>query len=207
MTPAEFKEYYQSLLIMQYFNLPKAKATIEAFVGEVVADNVALETRDAFDVDTAIGAQLDILGEYRGISRTVYSFSAGKTFFSMPSYSSPNLPSFKGFALYGASESDVSWYFIRYQDISSSGYSMTDSEFRAVIKFKAKVDSAFLSLSEIDDILLDFFGNFATLTDNGNMTITYNDSPSDPKSNIFNLINQIGILPRPSGVSVSITHV
>ena len=60
--------YYSNLLILQYHNKPKAKATIEASVG-LLPDELIINVINGFDIETAIGAQLDILGEYIGVDR------------------------------------------------------------------------------------------------------------------------------------------
>lgn len=60
--------YYSNLLIMQYHNKPKAKATIEATVG-LLPDDLIMEVLNGFDIETAVGKQLDILGEYVGVDR------------------------------------------------------------------------------------------------------------------------------------------
>lgn len=61
-------EYYSNLLILQYHNKPKAKATIEAVVN-LLPDELIQEVIDGFDIETAVGKQLDILGEYIGVDR------------------------------------------------------------------------------------------------------------------------------------------
>ena len=60
--------YYSNLLILQYHNKPKAKATIEASVG-LLPDDLILEVINGFDIETAVGKQLDILGIYVGVDR------------------------------------------------------------------------------------------------------------------------------------------
>lgn len=60
--------YYSNLLIMQYNGKPKAKATIEACVS-LLPDDLLLEVLNGFDIETSIGKQLDILGEYVGVDR------------------------------------------------------------------------------------------------------------------------------------------
>lgn len=60
--------YYSNLLIMQYHNKPKAKATIESTVG-LLPDDLIMEVINGFDIETAVGKQLDILGEYVGVDR------------------------------------------------------------------------------------------------------------------------------------------
>ena len=61
-------EYYSNLLILQYHDKPKAKATIEAVVN-LLPDELIQEVVGGFDIETAVGKQLDILGEYLGVDR------------------------------------------------------------------------------------------------------------------------------------------
>lgn len=60
--------YYSNLLIMQYHNKPKAKATVEATVG-LLPDDLIQEVINGFDLDTAVGTQLDTIGVYVGVDR------------------------------------------------------------------------------------------------------------------------------------------
>lgn len=60
--------YYSNLLILEYHDKPKAKATIEATVS-LMPDDLIQEVINGFDLNTAVGKQLDILGEYIGLSR------------------------------------------------------------------------------------------------------------------------------------------
>ena len=60
--------YYSNLLILQYHDKPKAKATIEAVVS-LIPDDLIQEVTNGFDIETAVGKQLDILGEYIGVDR------------------------------------------------------------------------------------------------------------------------------------------
>lgn len=62
-------EYYSNLLILQYHNKPKAKATIEATTS-LLPDGIIQDVINGFDINTAVGAQLDILGEYIGLDRS-----------------------------------------------------------------------------------------------------------------------------------------
>ena len=60
--------YYSNLLIMQYHGKPKAKATIEKTVA-LLPDDIIQDAINGFDIQTAVGKQLDILGEYVGVDR------------------------------------------------------------------------------------------------------------------------------------------
>lgn len=207
MTTAELQDYYANLLIIQYFNRANARATVKAFAGEVIADQVIAAVRDAFDLDTAVGAQLDILGAYRGVTRFVFNFDLGKDFFNWPLYGTVSPGTFFGFALYSMGDADISWYFFRYQDGSAISYTMNDQEFRSVIKFRAQCDSSFLSVKEIDEILFAVFGTEVTLIDHLDMTMTYNDPLTDPNINLFTLLSESGSLPHPAGVLMNVTNV
>jgi hypothetical protein len=78
MTTAELISYYSGLLIIQYRSKPKAKATIEASVGPVVTDQLPALIQDSYDLSTAIGVQLDVLGKYAGVTRYGYGIGGSQ---------------------------------------------------------------------------------------------------------------------------------
>lgn len=63
------KEYYSNLLIIQYHDKPKAKATVEALLERNLDDDIFTQIRDAFDLQTSVGVQLDTIGKYIGVNR------------------------------------------------------------------------------------------------------------------------------------------
>jgi len=75
ITVQELAEYYSNLLIVQYHNKEKAKATIELFINTLLPENDAtenlliLDVQDAFNLETSVGDQLDILDKYVGVGR------------------------------------------------------------------------------------------------------------------------------------------
>lgn len=71
MTNQELIDYYCNLLIIQYRDKDKARGTVAALAEQVVSDQITTQVQDAFNLETAVGAQLDILGKYIGISRNV----------------------------------------------------------------------------------------------------------------------------------------
>ncbi len=64
-------KYYTDLLIKQYWNKPKAKATIKTLIlnNVLLYNNIINNFTDNFNINTAIGTQLDIIGAIVGISR------------------------------------------------------------------------------------------------------------------------------------------
>lgn len=188
--------YYMNLLIIQYYTKQRARETVGIYAKEAIADHILETVRDGFNLETAVGAQLDILAAYRGAQRTVFGLDLTHNYFNLPSYGTT--PNDFGFAEYGDT---VGWFFFLYADANVPSYAMNDDELRRLTKFLAKTQSRFLSLKEIDDILFDFFGNEVTLTNNGDMTITYTHDVGDPDT-LFTIVNQTGNLPRPAGVEV-----
>ena len=63
-----YAEYLSNLLIIQYFNKPKAKATVEA-AAKMFPTDLILDVINGFDLETATGEQLDILAKYIGVER------------------------------------------------------------------------------------------------------------------------------------------
>lgn len=79
MTDQEIIDYYANLLIIQYRGKPKAYATIQALVTPAVMNQILTKVQDAFNVDTAVGVQLDTLGKYAGVKRTANAFGGPVT--------------------------------------------------------------------------------------------------------------------------------
>lgn len=67
----DYASYLANLLIIQYHNKPKAVATIKA-LGKLFPIDLIFQVRDAFNIDTATGKSLDILGKYLGVHRWFY---------------------------------------------------------------------------------------------------------------------------------------
>ena len=66
------KKYYADLLIVQYYSKPKARGTIAAFADPLIMNLLPDKLEQAFDLETAVGKQLDILGQRLGVTRNVY---------------------------------------------------------------------------------------------------------------------------------------
>ena len=64
----DYASYLSNLLIIQYHNKPRAVATIKALAKMFPLDLI-LQVRDAFNIDTATGVLLDVLGKYLGVNR------------------------------------------------------------------------------------------------------------------------------------------
>lgn len=75
MTTDELKKYYSGLLILQYLQKPKARATVEETVEPLFIDQLPVAVENAFEINTAEGVQLDVIGKYVGVSRITADFT------------------------------------------------------------------------------------------------------------------------------------
>lgn len=72
MTNEDLVKYYANLLILQYRQKPKAYATVRETIRPIIMEQLPAAVNSAFNVGTAVGAQLDVLAKYVGVSRTGY---------------------------------------------------------------------------------------------------------------------------------------
>lgn len=61
-------DYYANLLIMQYHNKRKAQETIKSST-KALPDTLIQDIINGYNIDTAVGAQQDLLGVYLGVDR------------------------------------------------------------------------------------------------------------------------------------------
>ena len=208
-TSEELVNYYKQLIISQYFNKPKAYGTIGALMGGtgefgLIANAIFNQVRDGFDLDTAVGKQLDILGEFRGMDRYYNTLDLSKVFLPLVSYDDPNVGTLPGISTYDDIPMPPENYTMTYDDFVSN--TLLDGDFRRVIKFLAAVDSSDYAYATLDSILYSFFGVKVNLKATGNMELTYEHLISDT-DNLFEILNQMELLPTPAGVSITVAEV
>ena len=207
MLTADVISFYSDLLIIQYASLGNAVGTVQAYIGELVQDQIINQVANAFDLDTAIGNQLNILGSYRGVFREVFGLAAG-SYWSLIPYTDPAPNSYFGWATYsGAAPTDL---WLQYYDATTFSFSstMSDHQMRRLIKFKAAYEGAQFTLGTIDQILYATFGVYVNLVDNENMTITYQHQTADPDPDGLWGVAVLGnAIPHPNGVSFSIVEI
>lgn len=74
MTKIQIIKYYADLLIMQYKGKPKANAHAKLLVEPAIFDLLPEKIMNSFDIEIAVGKQLDFIGKYIGVSRTNAGF-------------------------------------------------------------------------------------------------------------------------------------
>lgn len=163
--------YYVNLLIIQYHDKPKARATIALFINLIWANMIIFQIRDGFDWKTAVGVQLDIIGAWLGINR----FFNGQLFdyevwFSLVDWdSTPDLLQ-GGFSTFDNFET-LHGGFLDYEQISPSKNSLNDEDFRLLIGLKIIKNSINHTAKNIDDAITNYFNGEVYTTWNGDTLI------------------------------------
>lgn len=144
----ELIRYFTNLLILQYKNKPKAKATIEALTRNAFSDTTGkifpIEVQNSYDLDTAVGTQLDVLGKYLGKDR-ILKIEIDNTF-KISEYDALIDPI--GFGEY---EQELETYpYAEYRYVKYETSVIADENYRKILKMLAYLRGKSLSLENID---------------------------------------------------------
>lgn len=197
LTLRQTVDYYVNLLLAQYRGAEKARANIAIYAKQAIFDMFELAVQNGFDVDTAAGAQLDILGKYVGIPRNIGD-PADKPYYGFSDYNlaAPQNPN--GFTDYTNALINASaiWYDYIFQGQENTA--LPDASYRLMIQLKIILNSNDGTLASVQAFLKEFFDGLVTVVDNKNMTVSYfvGLSPTLPR----NVIK--AYLPKPMGVRV-----
>ena len=152
-------EYYQDLLIVQYHDKPKAKAMIKAEMEETLANLLDIQVRDAFDVDTAVGVQLDIIGKWVGVDRIFKGqMFDNQAWFSLTRYNEPTTPLQGGFSRFDNFDT-LEGGFLTYDFIIATKSKINDTDFRLLIKLKIIRNNTKHSPKDIDEAMYKLFAD------------------------------------------------
>lgn len=186
-----------SNLIIQYGQKSNAVATVTAYSEEfeLIYDNANI-LQMAYDLDFAVGKQLDIIGKIVGISRNV-PFSIPKNYFGFSGH-------LNAYPFGSKFNSVVAYPFRGKFEIPYSDGQLNDNDYRFFIKAKIiknyatskNIDSNNFSIQNAVDYL---FNGKAYIVDNKDMTMTlYIDSSYDSLKLIY--LENLDLIPRPQGV-------
>lgn len=141
---------YTDLLINQYARQPRARATIQTLEDDMKrSTNGALSVAGMLNIDSAIGYSLDIIGKIVGQSR-ILTGAVAREFFAFFN-ESPT----QGFQFEGSGGSP--WY--RHGDAIASTATLTDSEYRTVIRARCIKNYSRCTLDSVELACEKLFGS------------------------------------------------
>jgi hypothetical protein len=171
-TLQQILDYYADKLIAQYRLMPRARATIEIFGKQIIADNLAEALGLAFSIDTAVGPQLDVLGKYIGVNRNVGDIIPDdQTYFAMTNYA--GAASLCGFGDYTDSFVNPNGLFYLYQYAAGIPSALSDEQYRLILKLQIVANSSDGTLYSLQNALATFLGGVFEIVDPKDMTLVY----------------------------------
>lgn len=201
----EIINYYVNLLIIQYNNQPKARATVDLLMRELFASGIFFMIRDGYAIDTAVGVQLDILGKYVGVNRYFEVFDP-IDYFAFTDYLEVDPDAEDKWGLTDYANFDDFQYngTLNYNSVLSQTSRLSDDDFRVVIKLKILQNNINHSHKSIDDGMFKFFGDDVRPSSIGNMEMVY--FITENVTAIIKASLTKDILPRPMGVGLSLVE-
>ena len=200
-TLADQVSYYVALLALQYRTKSRATQNIAIYVKQVLADMLVYQLQNCFDVDTAVGQQLDIIGKYVGVPRASGS-PIPKPYFGFTLYGGSSTPNVNGFRSYSNLGLNAQGIFLQYGSAALQYTDLPDTAYALLIKLKIFLNSNDARLSSIQYYLRTYLTGLVTLVDNMDMTLTYTVTASLPPSITYNVL--MPYLPKPMGVGVNL---
>jgi hypothetical protein len=196
---------YPSLITSEHCNQPKYMAWI-GVLSQAMQDMVAAAQQIAasFDVDTAVGQQLDIIGLWVGQPRVVPNVLT-VPYFGFSEHST-GLADGDQFPFGELTDPSKGAPFYNLGDPIGTTSVLNDAQYRTIL-YAAIVRNQFNgTLPELEQALFDIFDCPCTVTDTGDKSISI--TVSEPQSLVVQaLVANYDILPRPAGVKIgSITY-
>jgi len=196
-----FETDYANLLIKQYWEKPKAYAEIEMKASSWRRTFEWLDSfTDEFDLDTATGARLDIIGRIVGIRRTV-PFVVPKIAFGFDEN-----PNARGFDDKFSPLADRAPFQDKFERAYTS-LQLDDTAYRFFIRARIakNVGGPYLADDQglaIQEVVGTLFDGLAYVLDKKDMTLTLYVSPQYNLDNLRAIL-KLDLLPKPQGVRYS----
>lgn len=202
-------DYYAGLLIIQYKQKTKARETIKLSAKAMMADGLFLDLRRCFDLDTAVGVQLDVLGRIVGVSREIKGLDLDHEYLALSTYAD-EVPTEIGLALYSDTADD---YYLTHRYIIDATHTMTDDEFRAIIRIKIIRNSLKATFKNIKEKLYEYFsGNIDIAPEESvgsyvPMSIVFSVTDTLFYRKIIEIAEFLNIMPVSCGCGYSVNYV
>ncbi len=189
---------YTSLITSEHNQKPMFMAMVGAVTGAVAAVTAGIQSiQPAFDLNQAVGKQLDVLGQWIGQERTVENVLV------LGFFGFADDPAALGFG----ERTDISvggiWYNLG--ETFTGSTVLNDGDYLTILKARIVKNQSNGTPNDIENALNYIFDVPCTLVDNGTLNVTINIS--EPiTSTAEALLSGLDILPRPAGVAFTVNY-
>lgn len=197
-------DYYVNLLIIQYNQLEKAKATVNLQVRTLLNDDIYSQVQDGYNLDTAVGKQLDVLGTYIGLDRNgaFEIINPNNNLFGVIANDSLQSDALFGVVDNAQFETIDAHILGAEEDDFITSQQLNDESYRFVLQLKVLQNNINHSEKEINEAVFEkFSGQLVPSSVTGSMAMSYIiDNNIVPLALIA---FQKGVLPRPMAVKLN----
>jgi hypothetical protein len=190
---------YLNLITSEHNQKPNFMAMVGVVTGAIADVNNGIQAiQPAFDLDQAIGAQLDILGLWIGQSRVIsdililgfFGFADDVAALPFGEFSNPS----------------IGGVFYEFGSSFAGSTVLSDADYLTILRARIVRNQSDGTLEAIENALQFIFGVNCSVADNGTMNLAITvSSPITPTDQA--LLSNLDILPRPAGVEIgSITY-
>lgn len=201
-------DYYADLLIKQYRDKPKARATINGYV-EIMPMDALNEMNDAYELEKSIGKQLSILARWVGVNRNYPSprYKSG-TYFAQPYIRENSIESTdvlqSGFQQFNNPQP---WNgpFLTTDDIVFDDNKIGDDDLKVLVKLKIIKNNVRATQGKIDNAIFEVFGTDIYTTWPEAKVLVYNCKSQYTTAITIGKVNNW--LPRPTDCRILIKEI
>lgn len=185
---------YAALITSEHNQKPKFMAMVGLVTGAIGDVNVGIQSiQPAFDLDQAVGAQQDVIGEWVGQSRVIPGVLVVGFFgFADDASASP----------FGEqADPSIGGRFYEQGEAFQSTTVLGDVDYLTVLKARIVRNQSDGTLADLEAALQFIFGTACQVADNGTLSISIHVSaPLTPTQKA--LLLGLDLLPRPAGVAI-----
>ncbi len=208
MTDQEWLKFYIDLIILQY-QTDKNRELFKAILSPLILYDVIDDVKNGYNLDTAVGKQLDILGEYIGARREAFKQVIYDNKFCLIDNSqdlSTIDDSYIGMIDYNDNiENYKNMNMLEYADYFKNVRELNDDDYRILLKIKNFKNWSTSSTEDLDNLMQMLFGDEWQLTDNYesmNMILFV----TARFSRVAEIIRELKLLPSGTGQSIIISE-
>lgn len=208
-TKIQLIDYYKNLLIMQYHDKSNAQDEIQLAIETMLADMLIFKMKEAFDIDNetyCIGVQLDIIGKWVGVDRLFKGQKFdNQNWFALVDWDETADPVLQGGLQDWDEPTPADAGFLDYSWIISTKNSLSDDDFRMLIKLKIVKNNVSCTAKNIDDEIFKLFadGVYTVWGDVMELNYYYNSA----NRSIIKLAEEKNALPAPTAVTVNLLEI
>ena len=187
---------YLNPMALQYKSKPRAVATMTLLLQTALGNYLPAQLGPAFNLATAVGPQLDIIGQYIGVTRFVGSTTPANYYGFQNAARTGNTTGWRN----AGNTTNTTGVWFSGHFIGQQITALPDSLYRLVLQLQIILNASDNTLASIMQYLNTYFPGQVSLVDTKQMELVYSVQPTCPLS----IAILTAYLPKPMGVGITV---